>query len=356
MRWRRSNEPVIVTRGGRPLRFLAVTLGCWIGMRMFVLWPVAIVPGVASGPAIKPQVLAATISPVAIIPATPLVEAVKRPQGGLRRSATTTTAALPARLSPAFGNAAVAPGSAAALALAALVRYGDAITIGPMPGIIPPPFAPPPLATPPARLAGSAWLLARGGAGGTLLGGQLGASQAGVRLTYALGDARRIALSARVATPLRGRGAEAAAGLDWQPTSMPLHLLAEERFSLDGGRGGPTLLVIGGVNPTEVAAGFRLEAYGEAGAIKRDGVEAFGDGAARLTHRMASRGLARLDLGAGVWGAGQRGVRRLDIGPTVGAVLPVAGRALRITADWRARIAGNASPGSGPALSIGTDF
>ena len=122
------------------------------------------------------------------------------------------------------------------------------------------------------------------------------------------------------------------------------------------GRGGPTLLVIGGVGPTPVAAGFTLEAYGEAGAIKRDGVEAFGDGAARMTHKVASVAQAQVDVGAGVWGAGQRGVRRLDVGPTIGAILPIAGVAFKITADWRERIVGNAAPGSGPALSIGTNF
>jgi hypothetical protein len=36
--------------------------------------------------------------------------------------------------------------------------------------------------------------------------------------------------------------------------------------------------------------------------------------------------------------------------------LPLAGKALRLLAECRFRIAGGASPGSGPALTLGSDF
>jgi hypothetical protein len=165
-----------------------------------------------------------------------------------------------------------------------------------------------------------------------------------------------VALAARIAAPLRGRGAEVGLGLDWQPTALPLHLIAEQRVPIGRGRGGPALMIVGGVDPRPLVAGFRLEAYGQAGAIARGGVERFADGAVRVTRPVATVGAIRIDLGLGGWGGAQRGVSRLDVGPGVALLLPVERRAVRVTLDWRQRIAGNARPGSGPALSIGGDF
>jgi hypothetical protein len=222
--------------------------------------------------------------------------------------------------------------------------------------VLPPPLVPTPIARGRTRLAGSAWLLARSGPASLLDTGQLGASQAGLRLTYALGTARRLALAARLSAPMKGRGREAALGLDWQPTRLPLRLIAEQRVSLDGGRGGPTVGIIGGYGPADIAPGVRLEAYGQAGAIARDGIETFVDTAARLTHPVAHLAGRRIDLGLGSWASAQRGARRVDLGPTLGIALPVATKTIRLNLDWRQRIAGEARPGSGPALSIGSDF
>jgi hypothetical protein len=187
-------------------------------------------------------------------------------------------------------------------------------------------------------------------------GGQLGASQGGLRLAYALGSKRKIALVARVATPLKGAGREAALGIEWQPTRLPIRLVAEKRFALDGGRGGPTIGVIAGYGPAEVARGIRLEAYGQAGGIARDGVEGFVDASARLTHPLGKFAGANIDIGIGAWGSAQRDAERFDIGPSIVATLPVARKTIRLTLDWRERVGGGARPGSGPALSIGSDF
>lgn len=200
------------------------------------------------------------------------------------------------------------------------------------------------------------WIIARpSGTGGGLGASQLGGSQAGVRLAYALGSARRFAIVGRVATPLEGSGREAALGVEWRPARLPVRVFAEQRFALDGGRGGPSAGVIGGVD-RRLARGFRLEAYGQAGVIGRGRVEGFADGAARVTRKAAALGPATLDVGAGAWGGAQRGAERLDIGPTLGLGVPVGGRSFRLTLDYRARVAGHARPGSGPALSLGTDF
>lgn len=165
-----------------------------------------------------------------------------------------------------------------------------------------------------------------------------------------------MALAARASAPLQGRGRELALGIDWQPTRLPLHVIAEHRIALDGGKGGPAVMVIGGVDPVPIVAGFRLEAYGQAGAIARGRIEPFVDGAVRVTRPVAHIGAARIDLGVGSWGGVQRDAARLDIGPSVAVVVPVAARNVRLTLDWRQRIAGNARPGSGPALTIGSDF
>src|SRR3546814_4330059 len=93
--------------------------------------------------------------------------------------------------------------------------------------------------TPDARWSSSGWVVLRGdGAAGAAFGGsQLGGSQAGARLAYAIDPAHRLQLVGRVATPLRGRGREAAIGVAWQPTRAPVRVVAEQRFAIDGGRG-----------------------------------------------------------------------------------------------------------------------
>jgi hypothetical protein len=209
-----------------------------------------------------------------------------------------------------------------------------------------------------SRWSGSAWLLLRGGQGIApgLSGGQLGGAQAGIRVAYTLDKPRRLAIVARVATPLKGIGREVSLGIEWQPTHLPLKLVAEQRVALDHGHGGPALGVIGGTGPAPLAAGFDLATYGQAGAVHRDRLEPFAEGAARISHTMVHSGQFRIDLGAGIWGGAQREAARLDIGPSLGATIPLGNRSLRLSLDWRERVAGHARPGSGAALTLGSDF
>lgn len=324
-------------RGGRPLRFLALTVGGWTGLRVALLWPtIESVPELIR--AIAPPALAATRPQ-----ATPAMRAVSS------RRVQNVNPTTPA-IKPVGAHGGDPSPVAATPAAMAIAPNSQAVAMQP------PPLRPAPFATPPRRLAGSVWTIMRDGRSDAFANGQLGGSQVGARLTYALGESRRIALAARVSAPLRGRSAEAALGLDWRPTRLPVHVIAEQRFALGRGRGGPTLMAIGGLDPTPVTAGFRLEAYGQAGVIARGQGEGFADGAARLTRPIARIGAARLDLGVGAWGGAQRGAARLDTGPTLGVAAPVAGRTVRLTLDWRERVAGSARPGSGPALSLGTDF
>jgi len=336
---------------GRPLRFLGVLVAGWIGVRTVMLWPYA--------------------------------EAVPEPA-----HRTVAVGRVPAvqvgRVAVAGPGLAPAPVRVAALwragpAVAGYVGGAGEVTPPPPPFAIPsrapdtrpatpaPPFAglphPVPVAADaatasPSRLSGSFWLVARGGGGVTAapLGGQLGGSQAGLRLAYLLDRKRRIAAMVRVTSPLGSGLREAAVGVEWQPTRLPVRIVAEQRIAIDGGKGGPAIELVGGFGPLAVGGGFRLESYAQAGAIHRDRTEGFVDGAAHLSHPLVRVGAIPIDLGAGVWGGAQRGAERLDVGPSITATLPIAGRTARLSLDWRERVAGAARPGSGVALTLGADF
>jgi hypothetical protein len=203
-----------------------------------------------------------------------------------------------------------------------------------------------------SRWSVSAWIFGRrGGAAGLGLGGRLGGSQAGGRISYRLNEdtARPLAASLRAYAPLeRLRGAEAAVGLDWKPSKLPLHLLVERRQALgEEGRSAFAAMAYGGVS--DVGAGpLRIDAYGQAGVVGARSRDLFADGSARL-----SLPLAGAKVGAGVWAAVQPGVSRVDIGPQASVRLPGD---VTLAVDWRVRVAGDAAPRSGPAITLSTDF
>jgi hypothetical protein len=207
------------------------------------------------------------------------------------------------------------------------------------------------------RWSASAWLSVRPGTGlgAAPGGGQLGGSQAGARLAYMLDAGNRIALYGRLTAPLAGRGKEAAAGVEWQPTSLPMRLIAEQRVGFDGVRGGPGLGLVGGIDEA-LGGGFRFESYAQAGAVARERIEPYADGAARATRTLAEEGGVRLAVGGGAWGGAQRDAARLDLGPSATVALPLGDAHVRVALDWRQRVAGDALPGSGLALTIGSDF
>jgi hypothetical protein len=209
----------------------------------------------------------------------------------------------------------------------------------------------------PGRWSLSAWAFVRRGESAPLASlGQLGGSQAGARLTYRLNrdPSRPLALSARLSTPLRRfAGAEAAVGVDWKPARrLPIHLLAERRQAL--GREGRSALAItfyGGISDAPLGP-FRIDGYGQAGMVGARSRDPFADGSLHLSRPLSGR----IRVGAGAWAAAQPGLARLDVGPQAAVRIPVAGRAVTLAADWRFRVAGNAEPGSGPTLTLATDF
>ena len=331
------------TARGRPLRFLVTLLGLWTAARVAQHWPES--PPL---PHLATAIEAATIP--AQLAAAPAATPAAPEGSGVATVASVTRVAPPASRPP---RSQPQPETVAAALRPYLIASQASVGVDTATVI---PTTPAPLRPTPSRLAGSAWMIVRGSGNATPFAPQLGGSQAGVRLTYAITANRRLAVTGRFSTALASRQREAAIGLDWQPTALPIHIVAEQRIGIEQARGGPSLNVIGGFGPTPIAGRLQLDAYAQGGAIARNGVEGFIDGAVRLNHPVATLGSARLDLGLGAWGGAQRGASRLDAGPSASLALPVAGQNLRLSLDWRQRLAGRAAPSSGLAFSIGTDF
>ena len=210
------------------------------------------------------------------------------------------------------------------------------------------------------RLSLTAWAMLRSQPSGVVVptapglaaNGMLGGSQAGARILYRLD--RRIALSVRTTAPVGGvvRNAELAAGVRWQPfVRIPVAITAERRqsFGRDAGRSAFALFAEGGVYDRPIAAKFSLDAFLQGGVVGLRDRSLFADGSATLTRPL----WRAFSGGVGVWGGIQPGLYRVDAGPRLTWRV---GRSLRVHADYRQRLAGSASPGSAPVMTIAGDF
>ena len=203
------------------------------------------------------------------------------------------------------------------------------------------------------RLQLSAWALLRGswGPGALALGGTLGGSQVGARLTYKFTPSLTATL--RSSSSVGGvRYAEAAAGVRWQPlASVPVALNFERRQALNrwGGRNAFALFAEGGLYQSPILGIANLDLYAQGGVVGLKSRDLFFDGGATLTRPVWKK----VSAGAGIWGGMQPGLYRVDAGPRVSMDL---GRGIRVHADYRQRIAGEAMPTSGPALTVAGDF
>ena len=207
------------------------------------------------------------------------------------------------------------------------------------------------------RVQLTAWALLRAqqaGIAGTQSlanGGSLGASQAGARLTYNL--TRQIAATFRTSSAVGRRGGEVAAGMRIQPVrGIPLWIDAERRQRVGrygGGRSAFALFFEAGVYGRPMPLHFLLDGYLQGGVVGLRHRDGFIDGAVTLTRPVYKQ----FSAGVGVWGGAQPGVYRVDAGPRV--TMRVRNN-LRVHFDWRQRLAGNARPGSGPAVTLAGDF
>jgi len=189
-------------------------------------------------------------------------------------------------------------------------------------------------------------------------GGQLGGSQAGVRLGYRFNP--HLGVNLRFSAPIPAPGAaqtringEAALGVAWQPLSaLPVRLMAERRQrvgGLEGGRNAFAFLAEGGVYGRALPLGFKLDGYGQSGLVSLRQRDWFVDGALTASRPL----LGRYSVGVGAWGGAQRGLARLDIGPRVSMrLLP----GIKAHVDYRWQALGKARPGSGYALTVAGDF
>lgn len=207
------------------------------------------------------------------------------------------------------------------------------------------------------RLQLSTWALLRsqqaGVAGSQPLasGGSLGASQAGARLTYNF--TRQIAATFRSSSNVGRRGGEVAAGVRIQPLAgVPVWLNAERRQRVGrygGGRSAFALFFESGVYDRAMPFHFLLDGYVQGGVVGLRRRDRFIDGGLTLTQPV----YRQFSAGAGVWGGAQPGLYRVDAGPRV--TIRVRPN-LKVHVDYRQRLAGNATPGSGPAITLAGDF
>jgi hypothetical protein len=258
---------------------------------------------------------------------------------------------------------------------------GNIYAQGGMPGILPPdmqaPNNPPPDAitslpfmSPQKRsntrliqiYAYSFWR--RGDAAQNVLGnGQYGGGQSAILATIPLlrfpkqSSVSRFALIGRASVAhddLRER--EYSAGVRWQPmASVPVHVTVENRFRHDR-PDAIAAFVAGGHQIGALPMDFTLDAYGQAGMVSGAGGGKFGDVQMQMLKPVSTHKHATLSAGVGAWAGGQSDVMRVDIGPSVRAELRAGSTQLRLDASWRFRVAGNARPGDGPAVTLSTSF
>lgn len=189
-----------------------------------------------------------------------------------------------------------------------------------------------------------------------------GRSQVGAVLRYRLDPASRRAtqLHLRATRALDGaKETDVALGASARPLAdVPLRLAAEARVSeTDRGtqlRG--AAFAVTELPPIGLPGGLTGEAYAQGGYVSGDFATAFIDGQARITGELAGTQDFTLTAGGGAWGGAQDDGGRLDIGPSAGVSFRLGRARGRIAADYRFRVAGDAQPASGPALTLTAGF
>lgn len=274
-------------------------------------------------------------------------------QPGQGRGCRTHTAA--AALRVATGGGGAAPGVSLPMRAALSPQRGNATqgTAGPI--------------DEPTRWSGDGWLLLRdGGSAVALAAGAAGygGSQAGAVVRYRLAgeSALRPTAYVRLAGALGGVAIDkqAALGLSVRPLPrLPVALLVEGRVqqSDSGTRLRPAVALVSELPPQRLPLGVDAEFYGQVGWVGASAATGFFD--AQLTADRPVGPIApgmELRAGAGVWSGGQRGAARLDVGPRLALRMNLGAVSARLALDWRLRVAGQALPGSGPALTLAAGF
>lgn len=225
------------------------------------------------------------------------------------------------------------------------------------------------------RWSSDSWVLWRekGRPGSALVGGgTYGASQAGAVVRYRFAPGSRFdprAYLRATSTLSPEYEVEGAAGIAVRPLArLPIDIMAEGRMLHFFGdarlrpsetRVRPAVMALAGPPPLELPAKARAEAYAQVGYVGGEGSSTFADGQLRVIRDFPglSPGPLRFESGIGAWGGAQKGVHRVDVGPTAAMTFPV-GRTVfgRVSLDWRQRVLGSAEPGSGPVFTVSAGF
>ena len=215
------------------------------------------------------------------------------------------------------------------------------------------------------RWSGDAWLYLRRDGSAPLAPGQpaYGRSQAGAVLRYAIGPANghRPLAYLRSSRALAGPAeADVAAGLAARPLPrLPVGVAVELRVTSEpsGREVRPAAFAVTELPPIDLPLGLRLEAYAQGGYVAGRFATPFIDGQAKLDTVAVRLGRAsQMRIGAGLWGGAQDHAARLDAGPGASLDFPLGEARARLALDYRIRIAGDAEPTNGPALTFSAGF
>jgi len=404
-------RPAVARRRGQPLMVLAAVMVGWTVLRL-ATWadPLAavterempdaatpLVGNLTTGTAARAQASATPAAPLASLPdlprslanppakplasplAAPLPVPVQMPapmplpsplpQPTLADPATAqpTTRPAPTALRTAVGHTMLLAAAFSQMELPPHLAALFQARSGPL--TVPQPVAPAP--PPPAatthqgsRWSLDGWVLWRDDTTTPLTTGRpsYGRSQAGAVARFALAPASGHAPQAylRGSTALQGAREQAAAfGLAARPLPrVPLRAAVEARATHgdDGTRLRPAAYLVTELAPQDLPGGLRAEAYGQAGYIAGRGHTAFADGQVRVDRSVVLAEDFDLRAGAAAWGGAQRQAARLDVGPTASVSFRLGAARGRLAADYRLRLAGDAQPASGPALTLSAGF
>lgn len=215
-----------------------------------------------------------------------------------------------------------------------------------------------------SRWSADAWVLLREDTAGPVLAGRpsYGRSQLGGVIRYRLARSSTVQPQAhlRASAALAGaRDQEIAAGLSARPVpGLPVRVAVEARVgnAASGTRVRPAAYIVSEFPALHLPLGIRAEVYAQGGYVGGHYATAFVDGQARVERAVALRGGTELSAGAGVWGGAQEDAARLDVGPTMAMSFRLGQARGRLAADYRFRVAGTATPSSGPALTLSAGF
>lgn len=216
-----------------------------------------------------------------------------------------------------------------------------------------------------SRWSAEFWIFLREGSGSFGLlgnaGPAYGGSQAGAILRYTLfpNSVLRPQAYVRAVGGLKIDQTDLAAGLSLKPVpSLPVtaHFELRATDQRDRREIRPAAFVAGGIDDIDLPVGAKARGYAQAGYIGGTQGTGFADASLVIERGLSEVDKSDLSAGLGAWGGAQRSARRLDIGPTAKLRLPLGAGAARLSADYRFRIAGDAAPDSGAAITLSAGF